>query len=176
MVTDQTRNELWNQLLDIDANCRYYEAVYSRTTTTHFVVRVLTLVFLAGSITAVLNLLPWGNDLAKALLVVAVTALTVWDAVSNYPKKAAVAHLIHFQSVRVRSEMRDLWLSVEDGSADEDDIRRRLRELIRLANEIETWAGFSDITVNTKLNRKTTDEADKVVADYHRGSVPGTPQ
>ena len=176
MVTDQTRNELWNQLLDIDANCRYYEAVHSRTTTTHFVVRVITLVALAGSITAILNLLPWGNDLAKTLLVVLVTGLTVWDAVSNYPKKAAVAHLIHFQSVRVRSELRDLWFSVEDAAADEGDIRRRLRELIRMANEIETWAGFSDITVDVKLNRKTTDEADKVVADYHRGSVPGTPQ
>ena len=176
MVNDQTRNELWQQLLDIDRNCRYYETVYSKATKKQFWTRVVTLIALAGSITAVLNLLPWGNDLVKTGLVALVTGLTVWDAVSNYPKKAAVAHVIHFQCAGLRVDIQDLWLSVDYESATEEDTRRRLRDLARRASEIENWAGFSDIEINGKLNRRTTEEAYAAVPDRYRGSVPGTSQ
>lgn len=173
MVSDQTRSELWNQLLDINHNCRYYEALRSKAVRRHFTVRIVTLVALAGSITAVLNLLPWGNDLVKTLIVALVTGLTIWDAVSNYSKRAAVAHFVHSQSVKIRSEMNDLWLMAGDGSIEDDDMRQRMLELSRSFGEVENWVGMSDIETDVKLNRKTTKEADEDVADRYR-QIDGT--
>ena len=162
MVSQQTRNELWQELYDIERSCRYYESMYTRTARAHFWIRLVTLLLIAGSITAIMGLLPF-SDLFKAVVVASVTSLTIWDAVSNYPKKAAVAHAIHFHCSRVRTDLRDLWLLVYDEAVDDGDMRERVRQLARMSQEAENWAGFSDIQVDGKLNEKTSEDARKVL-------------
>ena len=59
--SDAVRNELWQNLLDVNRMCRYYESVHSKNTFGHFFVRVTTLVLISGGVTAALDLIP-GND------------------------------------------------------------------------------------------------------------------
>ena len=167
MVSDRTRQEVWQELLDIDRTCRYYEAVHSSATQWHFFIRIATLLLIAGSITAILDLLPWFNSIITAIVAVLVTGLTVWDAVSGYPKKAAIAQAIHFQCSKLRVELRDLWLSVDDETVDEAEIRQQVRYLARTSKETENWAGFVDIDTNQKLNKKTTKAAYDTIADRY---------
>lgn len=167
MVSDRTRQEVWQELLDIDRTCRYYEAVQSSATRYRFGIRIATLLLIAGSIAAILDLLPWFNSIVAAIVAVVVTGLTVWDAVADYSKKAAIAQTIHFQCSKLRVEIRDLWLSVDDETVDEAEMRQQVRNLALRSKESENWAGFVDITTDQRLNKKTTKAAYDAVTDRY---------
>ena len=168
MVSPHIRQEVWNELLHINQNCRYYEAIHSRAVKTYFWLRVLTLGALALSLSVVVNLLPWGNDFGKVAVVVLVAGLTIWDAVSNYPKRAAIGNLVHFQFAMLRVEINDLWLSVNKESLNDDQVITKMSEIGRKTVELENWVGLSEIELDVKLNQKASDEADRDVADRFR--------
>ena len=173
MINPQTRQQIWNEFFDIEGTCRYYEAVHSRNARCHFWVRLSTLLLVAGAITSILDAMPWFNNIFGILAIAVATGLTIWDAVSNYQKKAAIAHIIHFQCSILRIELRDLWLSVDDKSADETRMREELLRLSRLHKEVENWAGFSDIQVDSKLSKRTASDAKQVLTDrYLRSNNP----
>ena len=167
MINQQIRRQIWNEFFDIEGTCRYYEALHAKNTRCHFFVRLFTLLLVAGAITSILDVLPALSNVFAPIAIALATGLTIWDAVSNYQKKAAIAHIIHFQCSRLRIELRNLWLSVDDKSADEEWMRGELFRLSRLHKEVENWAGFSDITVDTKLNTRIANDAKKVLKDRY---------
>ena len=172
MLSDRTRQEIWNELLDVDRACRYYEAVYARATKWHLIIRVAVLVALAGGIAAILDFLPGPTAVYQVVLAALIAALTVWEAVANYAKKAAVSHAIYIQFTKLRVQLRDLWLLVDDEVVDEADVRRRVRELALMSGETENWAGASDITPNAKLNERTQKDAFNIVSDRYKEQQP----
>ena len=168
MISPTARNELWQNLLDINRMCRYYESLHSINTRKHFVVRVATLVLITGGITAVLDVIPNVDGfVTKTLVALPAVVLTIWDALANYSKKAAVAHASMVQSAKLRAELQDIWLEAEDDDVDEAGIRRRARELSFTIAEIEGWAGANDLQVDQKLNERTAKDAYKVVAERY---------
>ena len=74
MINTQTRQQIWNEFFDIEGTCRYYEALHSRNARRHFWVRLLTLLFVAGAVTSILDALPWSNSLAGPIALVTATA------------------------------------------------------------------------------------------------------
>ena len=163
MLLDSTRQEVWNEIRNVERNCRYYEIMHSRFTQRFFAIRLITLILIASGLSAMLDILPWANDIVKAIVIFGATGLTIWDAVSNYSKRASIAHVIHLHFARLRTEWRELWLSVDDESTDETAARHQIRDLFQRAVEVESWAGFSEMTVDKKLNIKTGLEADAIV-------------
>ena len=159
MISDRTRKEVWNELLDIDHACRYYEAVHARASRRYLGVRALVLMSIAGSIVAILDLLPGPTVVYQILFAALVAALTVWEAVSNYAKRAAAAHTIYTNSSLVRTQLRELWLMVDDESADEMDVRHRVQGLALTRAGIGNLAGASDLIPDEKLNEKVTKDA-----------------
>ena len=168
MISEQTQDEVWNGLLDIERTCRYYEAIQANATRCHFIIRVLTLTLIAGGITAILDLLTPYSSLVAATIVISITGLTIWDVVSNYPKKATMAHSIHLQAANARTEWRDLWLSMSNRDTEEAYVRKQVRTLTNQTAEVEHMAGYVDLYLNRKLNRRITKDADLVVSDRHR--------
>ena len=168
MISDRTRLEVWNGLLDIDRVCRYYEVVHAKAARWHLYIRLAVLVSVAGGVAAILEFLPGPTGVYQVILVTSIAVLTIWEIVSNYAKKAAVAHAIYIQSSMLRVQLRELWLSVDDDSVDEADVRRRVRELALISGEVENWAGASDITPDEKLNKRTQNDAYAVVNDRYK--------
>ena len=167
MISDRTRQEVWNELLDIDRMCRYYEEVHSKAARWHLIVRLAVLVAVAGGIGAILGLIPGPTAVYQVILATAIAILTVWEVVSNYAKRAATAHAIHVHSSILRVQLRELWLSVDDDSAEETNVRQRVRELAYMSGEVENWAGASDITLDEKLNERTSKDAYTVVRNRY---------
>ncbi len=87
MVSDQTKNELWQQLFDIERNCRYYESLYTRTARWHFGIRFGTLTLIVVGIFAIPDSWPWFHDWIKAVIAFFAVVLTIWDVVSNHSKR-----------------------------------------------------------------------------------------
>ena len=172
MVSDRTRQELWNQLLDIDRMCRYYEAQHNRATRLYVGIRLVTLIAIAGAVGSILDLIPGPTTVYQVLLAIGVALVTIWEAVFNYGKKSAVAQAIYVQAARIRIELRSLWLAVNDESdesSDDRDVRKKVRTLAGLAQEIENWAGANDFATDSNLNKQTTKEAFNVVSDRYKG-------
>ena len=94
MVTEQTRNYVWQELLDAARLVRYYEALSDRHRRNHSRVRFLLLAAATGSIAALLDLIPESTQLFTSAWV---ALLVAWDFVSDYAKKAAVLHTISLE-------------------------------------------------------------------------------
>ena len=84
MVTEQTRNAVWQELLDVARLVRYYEALSDRHRRNHIIVRFLLLVAAASGIAALLDQLP---AIAQLIAGGLIAVLVVWDFVSDYAKK-----------------------------------------------------------------------------------------
>ena len=178
MISDRTRNEVWTGLLNINRTCRYYEKVHSRATRWTIWVRVGILVLVAGGVTAILDLLPLGdsgNLWAKAAIVLFLTSLTIWDVVANFQKRATIAQVIYTQCSKLRIEWRELWLSVDDASADEEQVRRQMALLERDRVESESWAGYSDVMPDKKLNEKAAQEAYDITEKQYNAGTQANP-
>ncbi len=162
MVSDQTRNEIWQELLDSDRLVRYYTAVANYYRRMH----ALTLLLLASgavsSFAAVVDLLPSSFQLIASALV---SLVAVWVFVADYAKKAAVAHMISFQCGRLDIKWRNLWADVEhveDGAA-----RERLFALANEMNEVTSRSGDAGLVDNRRLNEKSETDAFKTVSERY---------
>lgn len=164
MTTDRTRNGVWQELLDAARLVRYYEALSDRYRRNHFVVRFLLLAAAASGVAALLDLLPPGFQLAAGGLV---ALLVVWDAVSDYARKAAILHAIGLECDALEDEWRELWADIEDRDIDDAEVWRRNRRLARRLSEVTGWAGLVDVREDRKLNLRCEADAHRVTAARH---------
>ena len=162
MVSDQTRNEIWQELLDSDRLVRYYTAVANHYRRMHAFTLLLLAFGAASSFAAVLDVLPSAVQLIASALVGLVAA---WVFIADYAKKAAVAHMIRFQCGRLDTLWRNLWLEVED--IEEGAARERLVALAKEMNEVTSRSGDAGIVDNRRLNEKSEAEAFNTVSERY---------
>ena len=94
MGSDQTRNTVWQNILDVARLVRYYETLADRHRFRHWMIRFLMLAAAAGGVAALLELLP---SIAQLVAGGLIALLVVWDSISDYAKKAAVLHAISLE-------------------------------------------------------------------------------
>ena len=166
MVTEQTRNAVWQELLDVARLVRYYEALSDRHRRNHIIVRFLLLVAAASGIAALLDQLP---AIAQLIAGGLIAVLVVWDFVSDYAKKAAVLHVISLECSALEVEWRELWADINDNESNTTDAeaRGKNRKLALRISEVTGWAGHADIREDRKLNEKCEETAYRVVADWY---------
>ena len=162
VVSDQTRNEIWQELLDSDRLVRYYTAVANHYRRWHAITLLLLAFGAAGSFAAVLDVLPSSLQLlANALIGLA----AAWLFIADYAKKAAIAHTIGFQCGRLDIQWRNLWLQVEH--MEEEAAREQLIALANEMNEVTSRAGDAGIVDNHRLNEKSETVAFKTVSERY---------
>ena len=174
MVSAQTRNDVWQELLDVARLVRYYEALSDRYRRNHMIVRFLLLAAAVGGIATLLDLLPADRlpaavqkDQLVAVANALVALLVVWDFVSNYAKKAAVLQAISLECSLLDVEWRKLWADVNDGHVSDAEARGKNHGLGRRISEVTGWAGQAGIRESPRLNKKCTKVAYKVMADRY---------
>lgn len=164
MVSAQTRNDVWQELLDVARLVRYYEALADRHRRNHKIVRFLLLAAAASGIAALLALLPAkAQPVANGL----VALLVAWDFVSNYAGKAAVLQAISLQCSLLKVEWSKLWADINDGDVSDAEARDKNYRLARRISEVTGWAGQADIMEDPKLNEECAKVAYKVMADRY---------
>lgn len=164
MVSEQTRNDVWQELLDVARLVRYYEALADRHRRIHMIVRFLLLAAAVSGIAALLDLLPAAAQLVAGGLL---ALLVVWDFVSNYAKKAAVLHAISLDCSLLDVEWRELWADVNNGHVSDAEARDKNYRLARRISEVTGWAGQADIGEDPRLNEECAKVAYKVMADRY---------
>lgn len=158
MVSDQTRNDIWQELLDSDRLVRYYEALANHYQRKHSLTLLLLGMGAASSFAAILDLF---LDIVQLIASALVGIVAVWMFIADYAKKAAVAHDIGFQCRRLDVDWKELWAAVE--RIDEAEARRRLGDLSNQINIATRRSSDAGIVDNRRLNKKSKALAFKTV-------------
>ena len=168
MVSDQTRNMVWQEFLDVARNVRYYEKLSNRYRKYHHRVRFL---ILASAVSGIANLLDLPLEFIQGpfreLIQLAVSGfialLVVWDFVADYGKKAEVLHIVSLQCSDLESQWDRLWAELHDEESDDTEIRRKNRRLSERLSTVTGWAGLVNVQDDEELNSVCEKDAYRVM-------------
>ena len=164
-VSDQTRIAVWHALCDLEWNMRYFGALAARYRRWHRWLRfaILTSILVEAGVVYFAMTNPWTSYLALALGAL-VVALTVWDALSDYPGDAATLRVTAFVCGDLMDETDVLWRSIESYRITTPDAEARLHSIT------ERWARATQQVrspVDHRLNRQTAAAANREVANRY---------
>lgn len=166
MVSETTRNEVWQSLLDVARLIRYYDAYANRRRLYHFILRGLLLFAAAGGVANMLAVFP---DFVVPAVSAAIAVLVVVDFACNYARQAAVLHAIGRECGKLEVEWKNLWANMNAGSVSDKKAMSINQELARQLLEATLWAGDADIREDRKLNEKCAEDAYKVMVEHYAG-------
>ena len=164
MVSDEIRNEVWQDLLDVTRLVRYYAALSDRYKRNYNIVRVLLFAAATSGIAAFLDVLP---PIAQLISGMGIALIIAWDFVSDYGRKAAILHAIRLQCSELESEWHALWRSVDDGTIANEEALEGNRQLLQRITSLTGNAGYADIREDQKLNEIHAADAYKVIEDRY---------
>ena len=166
MVTNETRNAIWQELLDVARLVRYYEAMSDRYRRNHSIIRIILFLAASGEVIILLKLFPENvQSYAVSLIAGLIAIIVAVDFVCDYAKKAAVLQTISMECSRVEVEWKALWDEIS--ILDDNDALQRNSQLARRISEITGWAGQASINEDIKLNQECTTAAYKVMKDKY---------
>ena len=172
MVTDQTRNAIWQDMWDAERYSRYYGSLSDSYRRRHKLMRFATLASVLVEATISVSYIGTGVSgmwatVFLALIVglgIAITILVIWDATSNYAGDAVALSWVSLDCALLNAQWADLWLDIESFAIDEDEARSRQRELIRKFN---TVAARIDVDLDEKTNEISASEASEVLREKY---------
>lgn len=166
MVSNATRNAVWQSYLDVVRLNYYYEALSDRYQRLYLLIRFGMLFFVIATVASPFISVP---QPATSIMLVIITAFIVaLDYVGDFARKAALLHGIAGHVRRLRSEWELLWLSIDNTDTENEATQRRNAELQRLLMDAAERAGEAGITINNKLNQECMEKAYAIVEDRHR--------
>ena len=172
MVSDEIRNEIWQDFLDVTRLVRYYGALSDRYKRNYNIVRVLLFAAATSGIAAFLDALP---PIAQLISGVGIALIIAWDFVSDYRRKAAVLHAIRLQCGELENEWRALWRSVDDGTIANEEALKKNRQLLQRITSLIGNAGYADIREDHKLNETQAADAYKFMEERYAQPPPPPP-
>lgn len=164
VIADQTRNAIWQDLLDVARLVRYYAALSDKHKFKHTLIQFLLLAAAFSGIAAVLQLLPEKFQLIPGALIALFIA---WDFVAGYARKAAVLHTINYECNALEIEWAALWAEVQSAEISDACARDRNKKLEEKLLSVTIWAGQTDIREDPNLNKKCEKLAYKIVAEQY---------
>ena len=172
MVTDQTRNAIWQDLWDAERYFRYYSSLSDSHRRRHKLTRFATLASVLVEATASVSYVSIGvqgvwTTILLALIVglgIVIAILVAWDAVSNYAEDAAALSWVSVDCASLNMQWADLWLDIESYAVDEEEARSRQCELL---HRFSTIASRIDVNLDEKTNEASAEEAEKVLRERY---------
>ena len=168
-VSDATRNDTWEMLLDLERQVRYYLRLADRYTLWHRSLRSLLLVGILLEGMAVYFLaakdpeLLWGVAGAGAALL---GAGAIFDAMAGYAEKAASLRAVHLMCDDLKIEAERLWSDTEAGRVQDVQAAERYSAIV------DRWSRATRMTtveLHQNDNVKAAQEAAEIIgARYAR--------
>ena len=151
MTIASARRVVWNGLLDVNRQVRYYGKLSDRYSQLNKYI-LFGLIF-GGSGEALLILSEvWAVLSISVALAIAATA--AWAVAGDYAKKAAVAHSICLECSYLAMEWESLWNRIDSADFSDDSVLNRNQELCQRLIAATSRAIPGDIHENRKLNDK----------------------
>ena len=164
MVSETTRNEVWQELLDASRLVRYYSKLSDRHSRNRRIVQFLLMAAATGGIATLVDLLP---QFIQQIAAAAVAILVAWDFFADYAKKAAVLHAILIECNRLEGEWGDLWVGIDRSDLDDADVRQQCVLLGARLNDVTARAGLVGVHEDAELNKKCAEDAYTVMQDRY---------
>ena len=167
-MTEQTRIDIWNEMLDVVRLVRYYEALSDKQRLYYFVIRGILVVSALSGAAALLKFFP--EDIQEEIAIVAgfvIALVTAWDILANYARKAAVLHAISKECSLLEIEWKDLWADANNHLLEDSVVRKKNRRLAKKITKVTAWAGDADIREDRILNEKCESVAYKIMRETY---------
>lgn len=110
MVSDRTRNAVWQNYLDVSRLGMYYETLANRYRWYYISLRVALLLSVIGSVASPLT--PLNHPAATTALVIVTIILVAMDYALDLAKKSAVLQEVSIQVKGLESDWEMLWLAL----------------------------------------------------------------
>ena len=164
LVTDATRNAVWQEMLDTARLVRYYDRMTSSRQRCHYGVRLVLLASASAGILALIEALP---EQVRIYCVAAIGVLVVIDLLSDFANKAAVLSFIRSECNEAGDELDALWGELQSDSINDDEARRRLKDLKHRMTRATNRVEHHNIPTNERLNAKCEEVAFKIMANQY---------
>ena len=168
MVSQRTRNAVWQSYLDVSRLGLYYEELANRYRRYYVVLRVALLLSVIGSVASPFT--PLSHPAATTFLVIATVVLVAADYALDLAKKSVVLHQINVQVGRLENEWKMLWIRVDDADSADSNIRLDNFRLEERLMEATRRCGEEGIATNYKLDRKCMEMAYDVIEEKTKHS------
>ena len=170
------RLAVWNGLLDAERYVRYYGALAERYRRQHQIPRyIMAVAAVVGAIPIFFEeQFPLGVTAGAILLILAAVA---WDLLSDHGRKAAILDAISVECGEYENQLRDLWISIEQGLAqgkplDPTSIRADLSMIEAAIDRVTDRSSLAGVATDNRLNEKMMGEANEVLTA--RFTIGGT--
>ena len=164
MVTDSTRNAVWQEMLDAARLVRYYDSMASRQHRLYRGVRLVLLASATAGIAAGMNALPESFRVVSGAII---GILVAWDFLADHANKAAVLGSIRRECNEAEVELAALGGEIQTDSVDDSDARRMHSDLARRMTRATDRAGSAHIPTDERLNVICEEAAFKALADRY---------
>ena len=168
MITQQTRQDIWDERLDVARLVRYYEKLSDKQRHYYFVIRGMLVLSAFSGAAALLKFFP--ENIQEEIAIVAgfvIALVTAWDILTNYARKAAVSHAIGKECSFLEIEWKDLWADANNHLLEDPVARKKNRRLARRITEVTAWAGYVNIREDRKLNEKCENEVHRIMGEKY---------
>ena len=165
MVSEPTRDAVWQNCLDVSRLGYYYETLSNRYRRYYIWLRFALLVSVIASVGS--QYTPISHPIATTLLVIATVMLVAVDYALDLAKKSAVLQEIYLQVKGLEADWEMLWLEIEDEDADDSETRRENRALYRRLLRVTGRSVAEGILIDDKLNRESLKTANKIIEDKY---------
>lgn len=168
VVTENTRNSVWQSMLDVNRLVRYYEAISDQYRLANTIIRFI--VFFGGTagFISFLSLAPENfKSLVQGIFSAVVAAAVAWDFLADYAKKAVVLQQISMECSKLQNDWQELWDSIEAFDIEEEEARKRNAQLAHKIVDVTGRAGECGVRENPKINEKCADDTYKVMVERY---------
>ena len=127
-VSDVTRNDTWEMMLDLERQVRYYGRLADNYSMRYRTIRYLLLFGILAEGAAVYflsgqdSLLLWGTAGLGAFVL---GFITVFDAATNYAETAAYLKTAHLLCDELKTEVERLWRDIESDRVQDEGAEER---------------------------------------------------
>lgn len=167
IVSEYTRDEVWQSILDVARLSRYYHALANRYI---LAVRILRIILLLAAFSSVLTFVVSWPSILLVLLSLVIAGIVIFDMVSNYSEKVAVLYAINLECNHLESRWQQLWLDINNEAIDDSEAKRQINALTERITSVTGWSTQAHIREDGDLNEKCTEDAYKVIADKYKAA------
>ena len=170
------RLAVWNGLLDAERYVRYYGALAKRYRRQQQIPRwLMALAAVVGAMPMVFGeLFPPDLSAGTGLIIL---AAVVWDLLSDHGRKAAILDAICVECGEYETQLRNLWIRIEQGLAqgdplDVEAIRTTLTDIESGLDRVTSRTGIANVAEDDRLNVQAMDEANRVLTERFTVEAP----
>lgn len=156
MVTEHTRNQIWQEMMDASAYVRYYERLLKRDRTWYVTIRTALLVSPLGGSLAFIALAP---NWVQITLGVVISIIVGIEFVTNFAKRVSVLNTTLVSCTEIEQEWEDLWNKVETFSIDDVTANEKIRYLKQRELQATSHVSQADVKEAPFLKEEIWKEA-----------------